>query len=106
MHDLLKKVVDYVKLNSALKYMNFWYDFKLASFFKTKLKICKEFVHFYKFIFIKKIIKKKIWLIGAILIIFHNKLQKKSFKNSFIWKNYFGEKGQAMLMWGNTCGSL
>ncbi len=58
-HDLLKKVVDYVKLNSALKYMNFWYDFKLASFFKTKLKICKEFVHFYKFIFIKKIIKKK-----------------------------------------------
>jgi cytochrome b6 len=30
-----------------------------------------------------KMIKKKYWVIGAILIIFHNKLQKKS----FIWKS-------------------
>jgi hypothetical protein len=46
-----------------------------------KHKICKESVHFYKFIFIE-----------TILIIFHNKLQKQSLKNSFIWKSYFGEK--------------
>jgi len=47
-----------------------------------KYRIYKEFVHFYKFIFIKKNLRKKNWIIGAILIIFHNKLQKKS----FIWK--------------------
>jgi hypothetical protein len=31
-------------------------------------------------------IKEKNGLIGEILIIFHNKLQKKSFKKLFIWK--------------------
>jgi len=37
--------------------------------------------------------KKKIWDIGAILIIFHNKLQKQYFKKSLAWKNYTREKG-------------
>jgi hypothetical protein len=63
-----------------------------------KHRIYKEFVHFYKFIFNKKMIKFFFWLIGAILIIFHNKLQKKSFEKIIIWKNYFGEKGHARLM--------
>jgi hypothetical protein len=42
-----------------------------------KQYIFKEYVHIYKFIFIKKWLKKFFWLIGEILINFHNKLQKK-----------------------------
>jgi hypothetical protein len=47
-HDVLKKVIVYITLN------NFFlgYDFKLSLFFKVKHKICKKFLHFYKFIFI------------------------------------------------------
>jgi hypothetical protein len=41
-----------------------------------KHKICKEYVHFYKFIFIKKWLRIIFRFIGAILIIFHNKFQK------------------------------
>jgi hypothetical protein len=37
-------------------------------------------------------------LFGGILIIFHNKLLKKSFKKSFVWKSYFGDKGHVILM--------
>jgi len=93
-HEVLNKVVVYITLNSTLKINIFWYDFKLSSFFKMKHKICKEFVHFYKFIFNKKTIKIFFWFIGAILIIFHNKLHKKS----LIWKSYVGEKEHAKLM--------
>ncbi len=32
----------------------FWYDLKLSSNFKTKKRICKEFVNFYKFLFIQQ----------------------------------------------------
>jgi hypothetical protein len=53
-HDVFKKVVVYIKLNSTLKNNIFGYDFKLSPFFKMKHKICKESLHFYKFIFIKK----------------------------------------------------
>jgi hypothetical protein len=45
-----------------------------------------------------KMIKRFFLLIKEILIIFHNKLPKKSFKNSFVWKGYFGEKKHARLM--------
>jgi hypothetical protein len=45
-------------------------------------------------------------LIREFLIIFHYKLQKKLFKNSFIRKNYFGEKRNARLMKNNACGSF
>jgi hypothetical protein len=31
-------------------------------------------------------IKISFWLIGALFIIFHNKLQKKSFKKSFMYE--------------------
>jgi hypothetical protein len=58
-----------------------------------KHKIYKESMHFYEFIFIEKN-----WLIGTILIVLHNKLQKKKFKNSFIWKSYFGDKIHVILM--------
>ncbi len=53
-HDALKKVLIYVTLNSTFKIKIFLLDFELSSFFKMKHKICKEFVHFYTFIFIKK----------------------------------------------------
>jgi len=53
-------------------------------------------------IYSKTIKKKKI--IGRILIIFHNKLRKKSFKNSFVWKSYCGEKGHVRLMSSNAFG--
>ncbi len=53
-HDVLKQVVVYITLNLTLKINIVWYDFKLSSFFKMKHKICKENVHFYKFMFIKK----------------------------------------------------
>jgi len=57
-----------------------------------KHKIYKEYVHFYKFIFIKKILRKNNWLIGAILIIYHNKLQKKHSKIHWYEKIILGEK--------------
>jgi hypothetical protein len=56
-----------------------------------KHKIYKEFVHFYKFIFIENDFFLG-GLIEEILINFHNKFQKQSFKKSFIWKNYFEKK--------------
>jgi hypothetical protein len=55
-HDVLNKVVVYITLNSTLKLNIFLYDFKLSSFFKMKHRIYKEFLHFYKLIFIFKMI--------------------------------------------------
>jgi hypothetical protein len=70
--------------------MNIFYkDLKLSSFFKMKDKICKESDFFYKFLFITNILI----FFEATLTDFHNKLQKTSFKNSFIWKNYLGGGG-------------
>jgi hypothetical protein len=51
-----------------------------------KHKISKEYVHFYKFIFFKKWLRILFLLTRAILIIFHNKLQNKSFKKSFMYE--------------------
>ncbi len=53
-HDVLNKVVVYITLNSTFKNNIFWYDFKSLPFLKMKHKICKEYEHFYKFIFIQK----------------------------------------------------
>jgi hypothetical protein len=91
-HDVYNKVVFYITLDSTFKISKIWYDFQLSSFFKMKHKIYKEFVHFYRFIFILKWLRIVFWLIGAFLIDFHNKLQKKSFKKLFVWKSYFEEK--------------
>jgi len=46
--------------------------------------------HFEKIIFIQQWLTQNMWYIGATICILNNKLQKISFKNSFIWKN---EKG-------------
>ncbi len=54
-HNVLNKIVVYIRLNSTLKINIFWYDFKL-SFFKMKHRICKGFVHFYKLMLIKLMI--------------------------------------------------
>ncbi len=51
--NVLNKVVVYITVNSTFKINIFWYDFKLSSFFKMKHRIYKEFVHFYKLMFIK-----------------------------------------------------
>jgi hypothetical protein len=50
----------------------------------------EKFTHFEKFIFIQQWLTQNMWSIGTTICIFNNKLQKISFKNSFIWK---GEKG-------------
>ncbi len=57
-----------------------------------KHKICKESIHFYKFIFIQKLLEFKKKLLGAILIISHNKLQKNHSKNHLYEKVILGEK--------------
>jgi hypothetical protein len=43
--------------------------------------------HFEKFIFIQKWLTQNMLYIGATICIFNNKLQKISFKNSFIGKS-------------------
>jgi hypothetical protein len=51
-----------------------------------------KFAHFEKFIFIQQWLTQNMWYIGATICIFNNKLQKISFKNSFIRKNENGLK--------------
>jgi len=46
-----------------------------------------EMSHFEKFTFIQQWLTQNMWNIRATICIFNNKLQKVSFKNSFIWKN-------------------
>jgi hypothetical protein len=46
-----------------------------------------EFTHFEKFIFIQQWLTKNMWSIEATIFNFDKRLQKNSFKNSFIWKN-------------------
>jgi len=50
------------------------------------LKWNAKFAHFWKFIFIQKLLTKKMWHIGAILNMINKKLQKISFENTFLWK--------------------
>jgi hypothetical protein len=42
LHDVLKKVVVYITLNSTLKNNIFWYDLKLSSLFKMKHKYARN----------------------------------------------------------------
>ncbi len=51
-----------------------------------------KFTHFEKFIFIQQVLKQNMWSIGATICIFNKKVQKMSFKNSFIWKSTKGLK--------------
>jgi len=52
-----------------------------------KCKIWQNFQKFEKFISIQQWLTQNMWSIGVTICIFNNKLQKISFKNSFIWKS-------------------
>jgi hypothetical protein len=51
-----------------------------------------KFTQFEKFIFIQQWLAQNMWSIETTICIFNNKLQKISFKNSFIWKSEKGLK--------------
>jgi hypothetical protein len=51
------------------------------------MKNLAKFAHFEKFIFNQKMINTKHVMYWSNYMYFNNKLQKISFKNSFIWKN-------------------
>ncbi len=61
--------------------------FKVMISIQHKTKNLAKFTHFEKFIFIQQWLTQNMWYIGATIYIFGNKLQKISFKNSFIQKN-------------------
>jgi hypothetical protein len=55
--------------------------------FQNEMLSFAEFTHLEIFIFIQQKLTQNMWLIGATICIFNKKLQKISFKNSFIWKS-------------------
>ncbi len=55
-------------------------------FSKQNIKYQKIYT-FWKLIFIQQWLTQNMWFIGTTMCTFNNKLQKKSFKNSFMWKN-------------------
>jgi len=55
--------------------------------FQDEMQNLVKFTQFENFIFIQQWLTQNLWSIGEIIYIFNNKLQKISFKNSFIWKN-------------------
>jgi len=61
--------------------------FKIMINFQDEMQNLTKFTHFEKFIFIQQWLTQNMWSIGATMCIFSNKLQKISFKNSFIWKS-------------------
>jgi hypothetical protein len=68
-----------------------------------KCKTCKESIHFLKFLFKLRIF---FWLIGAILIIFHNKLPKNHSKSYSCEKVILGKKTCKTNVKSNACGSF
>ncbi len=67
-----------------------WFKIMINS--QNEMQNFTEFTHFEKFIVIQQWLTQNMWLIGATICIFYNKLQKISFKNSFIWKSGKGLK--------------
>jgi hypothetical protein len=63
-HDTLNEVVFYNTLNWTFKNELILYDLKLSSFFKMEHRICTKYADFYKFIFIKKLLRKNCDLLG------------------------------------------
>jgi len=61
--------------------------FKIMINFQDEMQNLVEFTHFEIFIFIQQWLTQNMWFIGTIICIFNIKLQKISFKNSFIWKS-------------------
>jgi hypothetical protein len=60
--------------------------------FQEEMQNLEKFTHFEKFILIQQWLTQSMWSIGATMCIFSNKLQKISFKNSFIWKSDLKKK--------------
>jgi hypothetical protein len=60
----------------------FWYDLKL--WFFSRWNIEKNICTLWKIHIYSRMTNKKMWYIEAIIFIFNNKLQKISFKNSFM----------------------
>ncbi len=88
MHDIQKKsfILWYKKQRSKIVSI-FWYDSKIMINFQNEMQNLAKFTHIEKFIFIQQWLTQNMWSIGATICIFDSKLQKISFKNSFIWKN-------------------
>jgi hypothetical protein len=61
--------------------------FRIMINFQDEMQNPTKFTHFEKFMSIQQWLTQNIWSIGATICIFYNKLQKISFKNSFIWKS-------------------
>jgi hypothetical protein len=86
-HDIQKKVVVYNIINKNLKEVAYFGMIQNYDKFSRWNQNLAEFTHFEKFIFIQQLLTQNMWSIGATMCIFINKLQKISFKNSFIWKS-------------------
>jgi hypothetical protein len=93
--DVLKNVVVYYTRKKNVK--NEWLVmiWNLYHFKRCNIKSIKS-SYFQKIIFIKKYFKKS--CIGTTINIYHNNVQKKLFKNSFIWKSYFWVKRHDSLL--------
>jgi len=83
---------NHITLNSTFQNNIFWYDFKLSSFFKMKHKNCKESIHFYKFIFIKKWLRKIIDLLGQFWSFFIASRKNNHSKRHSYEKLFWGER--------------
>jgi len=85
-HDIKNKVVIYdIYINLKwLTYFGMIQNYDKFSRWNTKSRKIYTFweIHIYS-----TMVNKKMWSIGVTICIFNNKLQKISFKNSFIWKS-------------------
>jgi hypothetical protein len=79
---------------------------KLLSFLKTKHWIYKDLGHLKKSYLLKNDKNKIKSCTWTTIRNYYNKLQKKLFQNSFIWKKFFGGKKHVMFLWNNHVGSL
>jgi len=55
--------------------------------FQNEMQNLEKCTHFEIFIFIQQWLIQTCDLLRQLYVFFYNKLQKNSFKNSFIWKN-------------------
>ncbi len=83
-----------------------WYNFKLSSFFKMKNRICKESIHFYKFIFIKNWLRRKNLTYWGKFNHFSLKVAKKNIQKIICMKKIFWGKRTCMIIYSNACGSF
>ncbi len=87
MHDIQNEEVFYDIKKKTFSSYHILVWFKIMINFQNEMQNLAEFTHFEKFIFIQQWLTQNMRSIGATTCIFNNKLQKISFKNSFIWKS-------------------